>query len=141
VLKFAFATFDDGSFWYGSALSGNLTVPLGQHQSWQWWFLLDQSGEAPIHSDFVIVLCLMGIIGYAAFSAAFYFILRARFRELSRRDIYGNRVVLQAISIIACAALLIYSSTEPYLAFFSHTNTVWMLLLISEMARKSKVVG
>ena len=140
ILKLAFATLDNSSFWYGSALSGDLTVPLGQIPSWQWWFFQDPNGNAPIHSDFVIVLCLMGIIGYAVFSGAFYFILQARFRELFRRDIYGSRVVLQAISVIACVALLIYCSDEPYLTYYSRANAVWMVLLISEMARKSKVV-
>jgi hypothetical protein len=140
ILKLAFATIDDSSFWYGSALSGDLTVPLGQVPSWQWWFFHNPNGDAPIHSDFVIVLCLMGIIGYVVFSSAFYLVLRDRFRELLRRDIYGSRVALQAISVIACVALLIYSSDEPYLTYYSHANAVWMLLLISEMARKSKVV-
>ena len=49
-------------------------------------------------------------------------------------------MALQAISIIACLALIIYCSDEPYLTYFSHANAVWMVLLISEMARKSRVM-
>ena len=141
ILQFAFTTIDNTSLWYGSALSGDITVPLGQLRSWEWWYSQDPNGAAQIHSDFVVILCLTGILGYTLFSGAFYFILRDRFRELLRRDLYGSRVVLQAISVIACVALAIYCSSEPYLAYYSHTNVVWMLLLISEMARKSKVVG
>jgi hypothetical protein len=141
ILKLAFANFDDSSFWYGTALSGDITVPLGQIGTWRWWYYEDTNGQAPIHSDFVVVLCLMGILGYIVFSGAFYFILRSRFRELLRHDLYGATVVLQAISAIACVTLLIYCSDEPYLGYYNHTNAVWMLLLITEVARKSKVVG
>ena len=138
ILKFVFVGIENTSFWYGSALTSSVTVPLGQ--VWQWWFNNDPNGEAPIHSDFVVVFSLMGIIGYTIFSGAFYLTLRNRFGELSRRNVRGDSVVLQAIAIIACVALLIYCSDEPYLSYYSHTLVVWMLLLISEVARKSNVV-
>jgi hypothetical protein len=141
ILKFVFVAMENTSFWYGSALGGSVTVPLGQNTAWSWWFMQDPNGEAPIHSDFVIVLSLMGILGYVVFSGAFYLVLRNRFGELSRRAVHGSGVVLQAISIIACVALVIYCSDQPYLSYYSHTLLVWMLLLISEVARKSKVVG
>src|SRR5205823_4370923 len=141
ILKLAFAGLDNTSFWYGSALAGDLTVPLGRIQAWQWWFLQDPNGAAAIHSDFVLVLCLTGIIGYAIFSAAFYFILAARFHEIYRAAANGTQVALQAISIIACMALVIYCSGEPYLLYYSHASVVWMLLLISEVARKSEFVA
>jgi hypothetical protein len=141
ILKMAFVGFDNTSFWYGSALGGKLTVPLGQNQTWQWWFNQDSAGEATIHSDFVLVLTLMGILGYIVFSGTFYSILRVRFQELGRRSLLGSGVVIQSIAIIAAVALLIYCSDQPYLRYYSHTHVVWMLLLISEVARKSKVVG
>ena len=140
ILKLAFAGIDNTSFWYGSALSGSHTVSLALNPGFNWWYSVQQNTEAPIHSDWVIVLVLMGIIGYIALSFAFYLVLKNRFSQLGRRDSFGNAVTLQAISIIAVVALLIYCSDQPYLSYYNHTNVVWMLLLISEVARKSKII-
>jgi O-antigen ligase len=108
---------------------------------WQgWWATGNVNGQAPIHSDFVIVFVLMGILGYILFALAFYLVLKNRFRELARRDTRGSGVVLQAIAIIAVVALLIYCSDEPYLAYYNHSNVVWLLLLISEVAMKSTII-
>ena len=83
----------------------------------------------------------MGILGYIVFSGGFYFVLRDRFRELARRGVHGSGAALQAISIIACWRSSFIAAIEPYLRYYSHTHVVWMLLLISEVARKSTVVG
>ena len=141
ILKFAFTAFDNTSFWYGSALSGSHTVLLALVPGWNWWWEVKGTGAATIYSDFVVVLILTGILGYAVFSIAFYLVLKDRFRELTRRDLRGNSVVLQSISIIGLVALLVYCSAEPYLSYYNHTHTVWMLLLISEVARRSRVIG
>ena len=93
------------------------------------------------HSDFVVVLVLMGIIGYTVFSIAFYLVLNDRFRELARGDLRGSVVVLHSISVIGAVALIVYCSDEPWLSYYDHANVVWMLLLISEIARKSRVIG
>lgn len=141
ILKLAFTSIDSAStFLFGSGLSNSLTVPLSQQPGFQYWNSPDNSGSAPIHSDFVIVFVLMGIIGYCFLSAAFFIVLKSRFREMSRRGLDGNSLVIQAISVIATLAIVIYCSDEPYLRYYSHANVVWMLLLISEVARKSKVV-
>ena len=141
ILRIAFAQIDSAStFIFGTGLSNSHTVPLGQMPGWQHWFLMDPNGVAPIHSDFVVVFILMGIIGYVFLSAAFYLVLRSRFRELNCRGLDRNSFILQAISIIATLAIVIYSSDEPYLSYYDHANVVWMLLLISEVARKSRVV-
>lgn len=142
ILKYAFTAIDNASvFIFGAGLSSSHTVPLGQLPGWQHWYAIDPNGVAPIHSDFVVVFVLMGIIGYFFLSAAFYLILRTRFRELDRRGLDANSFVLQAVSIIAALAILIYCSDEPYLSYYNHANIVWLLLLISEIARKSKVVN
>ena len=140
ILKFAFTQFDATSFWYGSGLAGSHTVTLGQVPGWDWWFQINGGGEATIHSDFVVVLVLTGILGYSVFCLAFYLVLRDRFRQLDRRDLRGNGVVLQSISIIGLVALIIYCSDQPWLSYYDHANAVWMLLLISEVARKSKII-
>ena len=67
--------------------------------------------------------------------------LKVRFRELARRDVAGNAVVLQGISIVGLVALIVYISDQPWLSYYNHANLVWMLLLFSEVARKSKVLG
>jgi hypothetical protein len=141
ILRLSFDAIDRTSFWYGSALTGGVTVPLGMLPEWQgWWATGNVNGQAPIHSDFVIVFVLMGILGYILFALAFYLVLKNRFRELARRDTRGSGVVLQAIAIIAVVALLIYCSDEPYLAYYNHSNVVWLLLLISEVAMKSTII-
>ena len=88
----------------------------------------------------MIVFVLMGIIGYCFLSGAFFLVLKSRFRAMSRRGLDGSSLVIQAISVIATLAIVIYCSDEPYLRYYSHANVVWMILLISEVARKSKVV-
>lgn len=140
ILKYAFTVFDSTSLWYGSALAGNQTVSLALIPGWDWWFFNNRAGEATIHSDFVIVLVLTGLLGYTLFSVAFYLVLQNRFRELNRRSAPQSAVVLQSISIIAVVALLIFCSDEPYLSYYNHAHSIWMLLLISEIVRKSKVV-
>jgi hypothetical protein len=82
----------------------------------------------------------MGILGYASLSTAYYFILRTRFNTLTRSGITPSNVVLQSISIVATVALIIYSSDEPYLSYYNHAHLVWMVLLISEIAKKATVV-
>jgi len=134
VLKYAFAALDKTSLLYGSALSGSTNVFIANEV--RWWFKFDTSGTAPIHSDFVIVLVLMGIIGYVLFNAMFLIVLKTRFRELARSDVGGDGIVLQSISIIAVVALVIYCSVVPFLIYYNHAHVVWMLLLISEVARK-----
>jgi hypothetical protein len=138
ILKYVYGAIDSTSFWYGSALSGSHTVPLALLPGWGWWWNVHGAGEATIHSDFVVVFFLTGIIGYSIFAVAFYLVLNVRFRALARRDLRGSGVVLQAISIIATVALLIYCSDEPWLSYYNHAHAVWMLLLISEVARRSK---
>ena len=139
ILKYAYTLFENSSFLYGSALSGSHTVPLALLPGWGWWGHVGRLGEATIHSDFVVVLVLTGMLGYTVFSLAFYLVLKDKFRELARRDLRGDGVVLQAISIIGVIALIVYCSDQPYLSYYSHAHSVWMLLLISEVARKSKV--
>ena len=141
ILKYAYTIVDNTSFLYGSALSGNQTVPLALLPGWGWWGDVGGISDATIHSDFVVILVLMGMLGYATFSIAFYLVLKDRFRELGRRDVLGNGVVLQAISIIGVVALIVYCSDQPYLSYYNHAHSVWMLLLISEVARKSKIIG
>ena len=141
ILKYAFTLFENSSFLYGSALSGSQTVPLALLPGWEWWWHVKVAGEATIHSDFVVVLVLTGMLGYTVFSFAFYLVLKDRFRELARRDLRGDAVVLQAISIIGLIALIIYCSDQPCLSYYNHAHSVWMLLLISEVARKSRVIG
>jgi vacuolar-type H+-ATPase subunit I/STV1 len=141
ILKYAYTMIDKTSFLYGSALSGNQTVPLAMLPGWGWWGAVKGISDASIHSDFVVVLVLMGILGYTVFSIAFYLVLKDRFRELGRRDLLGDGVVLQAISIIGVVALIVYCSDQPYLSYYNHAHSVWMLLLISEVARKSKIIG
>jgi hypothetical protein len=141
ILKYAFTEFNNTSFWYGSALNGSHTISLALLPGWDWWWNYHSSGEATIHSDFVVVFLLTGIIGYTIFSISFYLVLRDRFRELARRDLRGNAVVLQSISIIAVVALIIYCSDQPWLSYYNHATAVWLLLLISEVARKSRVIG
>ena len=141
ILEIAFKVFDTTSFWYGSALTGSQTVPLALLPGWDWWGHVRENGVAPIHSDFVVVLTLTGIIGYIIFVAAFYRTLADRFRELARRNLSGNGVVLQAISIIGVVALMVYASDQPYLSYYNHAHSVWMLLLISEVARRSNAIG
>ena len=140
ILKYAFTQFDATSFWYGSGLAGSHTVHLAQLPGWSWWSGATGGEDATIHSDFVVVLVLTGILGYSVFSLAFYLALRNRFRQLDRPDLRGNAVVLQSISIIGLVALLIYCSDQPWLSYYDHANVVWMLLLISEVARKSKII-
>ena len=140
ILRYAFAQFDNTSFWYGSALNGNHTISLALLPGWDWWWNVQSSGEATIHSDFVVVLLLTGIVGYTIFSIAFYLVLRDRFRQLARRDLRGGAVVLQAASVIGAVALIIYCSDQPWLSYYDHATAVWLLLLISEVARKSRVI-
>ena len=141
ILKYAFTLFENSSFLYGSALSGSQTVPLALLPGWDWWWDVKSIGEATIHSDFVVVLVLMGMLGYTVFSFAFYLALKDRFRELARRDLRGDAVVLQAISIIGLIGLVVFCSDQPWLSYYNHAHSVWMLLLISEVARKSKVIS
>lgn len=141
ILKYAYTLFENSSFLYGSALSGSQTVPLALLPGWEWWWQVKSVGEATIHSDFVVILVLMGTLGYTVFSFALYRVLKDRFRELTRRDLRGNAVVLQAISIIGLIALVVYCSDQPYLSYYNHAHSVWMLLLISEVARKSRVIS
>lgn len=140
ILKYAFSTFDTTSLWYGTALAGNQTVSLALIPGWDWWFFLNRAGEATIHSDFVIVMVLTGLIGYTLLSVAFYLVLRNLFRDLSRVYLPPSAVALQALSIIAVVALLVFISDEPYLGYYNHAHSIWMLLLISEVVRKSKVI-
>jgi len=140
ILKYAYTMIDKTSFLYGSALSGNQTVPLAMLPGWGWWGAVKGISDASIHSDFVVVLVLMGILGYTVFSIAFYLVLKDRFRELGRRDLLGDGVVLQAISIIGVVALIVYCSDQPFLSYYNHAHSVWMLLLISEVARKSRII-
>jgi hypothetical protein len=79
----------------------------------------------------------MGIIGYTFFIGMFYFMLRTCFRELSRHDLHGDVVVLHSIAIIAVVALVIYCSGDPFLSYYDYAHAVWLLLLISEVARKA----
>ena len=138
ILKLAFSTIDStSSFVFGNGLLGNHTVHLGQLQSWQWWYTVDASGEAPIHSDFAIVFIEMGIVGNIVFAIAFYSALSARFRELTHARLSEYGVVLQAISIIGILILIIYISDQPLLSYYNHTQAIWLLLLISEIAMKS----
>jgi hypothetical protein len=137
ILKFAFTAVDNTSFWYGSALAGSHSVALAQMPGFEWWWHTVGNEEAAIHSDFVTILVLMGIAGYVAFSLALYRILADRFHELKRRDLRRSAVMLQSVAAIATVALVIYCSDQPYLSYYNHTHTVWMLLFISEVARKS----
>ena len=141
ILKYAYTMFTNSSLLYGSALSGSHTIPLALLPGWEWWRHAAAGGEATIHSDFVVILILMGTLGYAVFSFALYLVLKDRFRELARRDLRGDGVVLQAISIIGLIALVVYCSDQPFLSYYNHAHQVWMLLLISEVARKSKIIG
>lgn len=138
ILKIAFAPITDAfTFIFGNGLLGNHTVPLGQLAIWQWWYTINSEGEAPIHSDFVIVFIQMGIVGYFFFALAFYSALLVRFRQLMRVRLSEYGVVLQSISIIGILILIIYVSDEPVLSYYNHTQAIWLLLLISEVARKS----
>ena len=60
-----------------------------------------------------------------------------RFRQLMRVRLSEYGVVLQSISIIGILILIIYVSDEPVLSYYNHTQAIWLLLLISEVARKS----
>jgi hypothetical protein len=141
ILKLAFTQIENTSFWYGSALAGSHTVPLSQVPGFGWWWSVMGNAEAAIHSDFVSVFVLMGIAGYIVISIALYVALADRFRELRRRDLLGSGVVLHSIAIIGLVALIIYCSDQPYLSYYNHAQSVWMLLLISEVARRSKIAG
>lgn len=139
ILKIAFELIRDTSFWFGSALSGSVTVPLGRQEGFQWWFsaVAQSGGEAPIYSDFVITFVLMGIVGLFTLATAYYVALKILFVGLGNPSLRGHGVVLRALSIIALVALFIYSSDKSYLSGYSHANVVWLLLLISEMLRKT----
>jgi hypothetical protein len=136
ILKYAFASIDNTSFLYGSALAGDLNVLIAQEHAW--WLDVNKDGLVPIHSDFVIVFVLMGIIGYVVFTTMFYLILKVRFRELARRDVHDSEVVLHSLAVVAVVALVIYISGDPFLSYFNHAHVVWMLLLISEIVRKDR---
>jgi hypothetical protein len=140
ILQVAFESVRDTSFWFGSALSGSVTVPLGKQEGFQWWFsaAAQSGGEAPIHSDFVITFVLMGIAGLSALAAGYYLALKALFRGFISPRLRGDGVVIRALAIIALVAVFIYSSDEAYLSCYSHANVVWLLLLVSEMLRKAK---
>ena len=141
ILKYAFAAFDNTSFLYGSALSGTHTVPLGQLPGWGHWVSeSNKGGEATIHSDFVITLILMGIIGYTFLSVGFFLILKNGLRALVNPRLRGSGVVLQAISIVAALTIIIYCSDEPWLSYYDHSNVAWMLLLIATVARKATII-
>lgn len=140
ILKYAFADFDNTSFLVGSALSGKHAIPLAMLPGWGHWAFQGLNGEATIHSDFVIALVLMGIVGYILLSVAFYLVLSSGFRELGRRSLHGSGVVLQAISIVSVLSIIIYCSDEPYLSYYNHANVAWLLLLISQVARKSTII-
>ena len=137
ILKIAFVSLEQNSFWYGSALTGGNTVSLALLPGWEWWWHIKQNGAAAIHSDFVVMLVLTGIVGLITLGAGFFFTMRDRFRELARRALPGNWIVLHSIAIIGIVALLVYSSDLPYMSYYNHDHSVWMLLLISEVARKA----
>jgi hypothetical protein len=138
ILKIAYSTITDAwTFIFGNGLLDKHTVPLGQIGYWQWWYNINPEGEAPIHSDFSIVFIEMGIIGYFFLSIAFLSALWRRFRDLTRAKFSGYAVVIQSISIIGILTLMIYISDEPSLRYYNHTQSIWLLLLISEVASKS----
>lgn len=139
ILQIAFSGFSQNSFWYGSALTGGQTVSLALLPGWDWWWHIKGNGAATIHSDFVVMLILAGFVGLAAFGLAFFFALRDRFRELARRALPGNWIVLHSIAIVGIIALIVYSSDQPYMSYYSHAHSAWMLLLMSEVARKAKL--
>ena len=139
ILKFAFQALDQ-SFIYGNGLNGETSVLLAR--DFAWWREINQDGFAAIHSDFVVILTQAGIVGYLVFGAFLYLLLSVRFRMLV--DAYRvdqNIGILISISIVGIVAFLIYASFNPFLPVYHCSHLVWVVLFISEMARKSILPG
>lgn len=134
ILKYAFQTLDQ-SFLFGDRLSGNTSVLLAREYTW-WLDETRGGGMATIHSDFVIVLTQAGIVGYILFVWFFYSMLSVRFRLLAASTSHDFRTLI-ALSIIAVVALIVDCSVNPFLQVFQTVHPIWMLLFISEVARKS----
>jgi hypothetical protein len=135
ILKYAFQALDQ-SFLFGNKLSGVTAVLLAREYTW--WLDVTGGGEAEIHSDFVIVLTQAGFVGYMLFVWFFYSMLSVRFRMLARSTSYGEEFrTLTALSVIAVIVLIIDCSANPFLQVFQTVHPIWMLLFISEVARKS----
>jgi O-antigen ligase len=131
ILKLAFEELSQ-SFLFGNGLNGETTVLLAR----EFAFWQERGGMAMIHSDFVIVLTQAGFVGYVLFICFFYAMLRARSHMLATALNTEVRI-LTALSVVALVALIIYCSFNPFLSYFETAHPIWMLLFISEIARKS----
>jgi hypothetical protein len=136
VLKAAFRSLDESSFWFGSGLSGDTSVSIVRELPI--WIDTNRAGIASIHSDFVIVLTQSGIIGYVVFACFIYSIANIRIRRLAvlNADSIGTRALI-SISIVANVAIWIFASFNPFLQQYQFAHTVWMLMFISEVVMKT----
>jgi hypothetical protein len=136
ILKYAFQELDQ-SFLFGDRLSGKTTVLLAREYAW-WLEETRGGGMATIHSDFVIVLTQAGIVGYMLFVWFFYSMLSIRLRMVAAGTSYGEDFrTLIALSIVALVTLIVDCSVNPFLQVFQTVHPIWMVLFISEIARKS----
>jgi hypothetical protein len=135
IAKYAFEALDK-SFWFGNGLNGETSVLLAREYAW--WLNVTTTGMAEIHSDFIIVLTQAGIVGYTLFVWFFYSMLSVRFLMLGASASCSEDVgTLTALSIIALILLIVDCSFNPFLPVFQTVHPIWMLLFISETARKS----
>jgi hypothetical protein len=135
LYKEAFRSLEDTSFIFGNGLNGNQTVSLERE------FPASHGIPIPLHSDLLVIMTQAGLVGYFLFATMIFSMINVRFRLMRHpRDTPEGLYALGAISIVSIVCLLIHCSANPYLNYYEYALPFWIILFVSEIARKAHIV-
>lgn len=121
----------------GKMFSGDINPEVSDYL--QWW----STDQAPIHSDFAVVLSQGGLFGYALFAAIFIGLAHACYRTVSCADRRGiDRHVAAFFDAVPVITLvfIIYISFNPIMANIALSLFFLMLVPLSVLTARRVLV-
>ena len=132
VIRAASHEYGQGSFLFGKFFSGSINAPEMEYYL-PWW----NDDEAPIHSDFAIIIQQGGLFGITLFAGWFLGILRM-FRNGARlAAVVGApeaKRFLEAATL-CCLVVAIFLSFNPVLQQLGAMMTLYAIVWLGAMAR------
>ncbi len=142
MIDLALDRLNSSSWIVGDMFSGGTSVLVAS--ALPFWLQNFVTGAGAIHSDYVILLVEGGLVGYAFFNLAMFFIVRSHFRRLKALYASNSSLALRALAALACPVtvmLVIYCSANPLLQSYQVAFVAWFVLLTSEISIQSSQVA
>lgn len=131
----------DTSILFGAVFSSANSVALGR--KFLWWMQYYPTGLAAIHSDYVSILYQSGVVGYVLYNLALWLICRFLFSGVVMARAQGQSSALISLSICCVIIVVFYSSSNPFLQYYTIAHVAWLLIAIGyihvRFLKRSKV--